>query len=205
MSSADPPDFADFLPAGFTTARLRLRVPTLADARPLVDGWASDPEATRYMLFPTYAAGDYAAADGFLGECLTAWRSRVGHRPWVVCRRDDPSDTPIGMLGVTPGRGAHAIEIGYILGRAAWGRGYASEAVGAVTAALVGEVGYWRVFATTHGDNLASQRVLAKAGFLREGTLRRYFVFPNAGPEPATCSLWSFTRDDLRTTFHRGD
>lgn len=199
----------DDLPATLTSARLRLRLPSLGDARALVDGWVCDTEATRFMLFPTYAPGDVAAVEAFLATCIAAWQRRSGHRPWVVCRADDESDTPIGMLGVTPGHGPGGSEIGYIFRRASWGQGFASEAVRAVVAVLVGQLGAWRVFATTHVDNRGSQGVLAKAGFTREGTLRRYHVFPNAWPgatpEPADCTLWSFTRDDLATTHHQRD
>jgi len=190
-------DHVTVLPTSFTTARLRLRLPTLADAPALIARWAGDPEVTRHMLFQTYAPGDIAAAEAFLATCLRAWDTHVGHQPWVISERGDPLAVPVGMLGVTTTRGGHAAEIGYVLTRSAWRKGYAPEALSAVTTALLRETALWRVFATTHNDNLASQRVLSKAGFVREGTLRRHLVFPNLGPEPATCTLWSFTRDDL--------
>jgi len=184
------------LPHSLDTARLHLRQPRLSDARMLIDHWAGDPEVARYMLFAVYPPDATALAESFLGACMSNWEHGVGHRPWVISERAAPA-IAIGMFGVSPGSGPHAWEVGYVLGRRWWGRGYASELVGAVTAILFSDPQVWRVFAPTHIDNAASQRVLAKCGFTREATLRRYFVFPAFGPEPQDCSLWSRTRDEL--------
>lgn len=58
-----------------------------------------------------------------------------------------------------------------------WGRGIATEAVRMATAAAFEE---WadleRVEAMADAENPASQRVLEKAGFVREAVLRRYLV-----------------------------
>jgi len=43
-----------------------------------------------------------------------------------------------------------------------------------------------------HPDNIASACVLAKAGFLREGVLRRHTCFPNIGlDEPQDVEIWA--------------
>jgi len=36
-------------------------------------------------------------------------------------------------------------------------------------------------------ENIASARVMEKAGLSREGVLRRWLVHPNLGPEPRDC------------------
>lgn len=195
MSTAPMP-MPDHLPRTLDTARLHLRQPRLSDARMLIDNWAGDPEVARYMLFATYAPDALSLADSFLGMCISNWQGGTGHRPWVISERAAP-DIAIGMFGVSPGSGPHAWEVGYVLGRRWWDKGYASELVRAVTAALFSDSRVWRVFAPTHVDNVASQRVLEKCGFSREATLRRYLVFPAFGSEPQDCSLWSRTRDDL--------
>lgn len=64
-------------------------------------------------------------------------------------------------------------EIGYWLGRAAWGRGIASDAVRAVTQYAFEQLGMHRVFAVPFATNAASCRVLEKAGYVREGFMRR--------------------------------
>jgi RimJ/RimL family protein N-acetyltransferase len=63
-------------------------------------------------------------------------------------------------------------EIGYWLGRAHWGRGIVSAAVRAVTDYAFRELDLLRVFAVPFVRNPASVRVLEKAGYQREGTMR---------------------------------
>jgi [ribosomal protein S5]-alanine N-acetyltransferase len=68
-------------------------------------------------------------------------------------------------------------EIGYWLGRAFWGRGIMTSAVRLVTAyAFAADPALQRVFALPFASNAASARVLEKAGYLREGTLRRSVI-----------------------------
>lgn len=64
-------------------------------------------------------------------------------------------------------------EIGYWLGEPFWGRGIITEALIAVTAAALRTHGLTRVFAVPYAWNLASFRVLEKAGYVREGVMRR--------------------------------
>lgn len=67
-------------------------------------------------------------------------------------------------------------EIGYWLGRAFWGRGVTSAALRAMTAYAFETFGLTRVFAVPFARNDASARVLEKAGYRREGVMRRSAV-----------------------------
>ncbi|MEM1219231.1 MAG: GNAT family N-acetyltransferase [Bacteroidota bacterium] len=60
-------------------------------------------------------------------------------------------------------------EIGYWLGEEFWGQGLTSEAVAAITTFAFTEIGLTSLTATTNQDNLASMRVLEKAGFQQIG------------------------------------
>lgn len=64
-------------------------------------------------------------------------------------------------------------ELGYWLGEEFWGRGIVSEAVPAMTRYAIEQHGLTRVYALPFAHNLASCRVLEKAGFALEGRLRR--------------------------------
>jgi RimJ/RimL family protein N-acetyltransferase len=64
-------------------------------------------------------------------------------------------------------------EIGYGVRRDARSQGYATEALVAVARWMLTEGGIQRAWLTANTDNLASIRVAEKAGFRREGTLRR--------------------------------
>jgi RimJ/RimL family protein N-acetyltransferase len=67
-------------------------------------------------------------------------------------------------------------EIGYWLAEPFWGRGIATEAVRALTAHAVAEHGLTRVYAVPFEWNVASHRVLDKAGYALEARLRRSAV-----------------------------
>ena len=67
-------------------------------------------------------------------------------------------------------------EIGYWLGREYWGRGIVSEAVSLATRHAFEVLGMKRVFALPFVRNAASHRVLAKAGYVLEGTMRHSAV-----------------------------
>lgn len=63
-------------------------------------------------------------------------------------------------------------EIGYWLGERCWGRGIVTEALTLVTLYAFRSCNLLRLFALPFADNVASARVLQKAGYVREGTLR---------------------------------
>jgi RimJ/RimL family protein N-acetyltransferase len=67
-------------------------------------------------------------------------------------------------------------EIGYWLGVDYWGRGIATEAVTLVTTWAFGAHGLLRIFAQPFAENRGSRRVLEKAGYALEGTMRRSAV-----------------------------
>ena len=67
-------------------------------------------------------------------------------------------------------------ELGYWLGEAFWNRGIMSAAVRAFTRYAFQQFSLTRVFAIPYATNVASQRVLEKAGYRREGTLRRSVI-----------------------------
>jgi RimJ/RimL family protein N-acetyltransferase len=84
------------------------------------------------------------------------------------------SGEPIGVAGVKhPGSGDKPRvmpRLGYWIGRPYWGRGHATEAVGALVAeAFARFPDAQRIGAGVFEDNPASQRVLEKLGFERIG------------------------------------
>lgn len=83
-----------------------------------------------------------------------------------------------GSVSLMPGKDIErtTAEIGYWLGRPFRGRGIATEAVRAATLYAFDQLGMHRVFAVPFGRNPASTRVLEKAGYVREGILRRSAV-----------------------------
>ncbi len=66
----------------------------------------------------------------------------------------------------------YSAEIGYWLGREYWGQGIATEAVKQLLDIAFGQCGLKRVFGDVYAHNIASQRVLEKNGFSREGIMK---------------------------------
>ena len=86
----------------------------------------------------------------------------------------DVGGEAVGGIGFVPGSDVErfSCEIGYWLSEDYWGRGIAGEALSLLTGHLFEHLNMLRVFALPFADNTGSIRVLEKAGYVREATLR---------------------------------
>ena len=84
----------------------------------------------------------------------------------------------IGTIGLVPGDdiARRTAEVGYWIGRAFWGRGIVVEALRATTTYAFDTLDLARVFAVPFATSAQSVRVLEKAGYVREGTMRHSAV-----------------------------
>ena len=110
-------------------------------------------------------------------------------------RRDDDAE-PVGWGGLQPLEQTAEIEVGYALGKAAWGRGFATEAARAVI-----EWGFHvraldRIVAVATPENEASRRVMVKLGMHYEGIKSRY------GHD---CAYYSLTPESFALRKHSRD
>ena len=87
----------------------------------------------------------------------------------------DVGDAAVGGISLHVGSDIERIgaELGYWLGEEFWGRGIATTAIGLVTNFAFSKRGLIRVFAIPFTTNTASCRALEKAGFEREGLMRK--------------------------------
>ena len=87
----------------------------------------------------------------------------------------------VGSIGAFRQENIHGktAEIGYYIAEAYWGRGIGTSAVRQMCAFLFSNTDILRIFAEPFAYNLASSRVLEKAGFSFEGTLRKNAVKNN--------------------------
>jgi RimJ/RimL family protein N-acetyltransferase len=157
-----------------------MTVPVLRTERLILRGWRvddrapfaamnADPEVTRWV-------GDGApldaAASGELVERITEhWRAR-GFGLWAVEERDGGAFVGFAGLAVPWFLPAvlPAVEVGWRLAPAAWGRGYATEAGAAALVHAFGDLGLAEVIATIFPANTASIRVAEKLGLTAAGT-----------------------------------
>ena len=83
-------------------------------------------------------------------------------------------DKAIGSIGVFRQDNIHSrtAEMGYYIGELYWGKGYMTAIVKQVCDYIFQNTDIIRIFAEPFAHNIASCRVLEKAGFQYEGTLR---------------------------------
>ena len=90
---------------------------------------------------------------------------------WIIYLKDK---TPVGMIGVhTQDDKNYSCIIGYQIHPKYQNNGYCTEALKEVARFLIKEVGYYRLVCEYEDNNIASKRVMEKAGFIYEGTNRR--------------------------------
>ena len=93
---------------------------------------------------------------------------------WVM--RSLPDERFIGVCDLSEIDRRHKrAEVGFMLGRDAWGEGYASEAVQTVVSYAATQ-GLRRLLARTHLGNRRSDSLLEKLGFKEEGLLRGHVL-----------------------------
>jgi RimJ/RimL family protein N-acetyltransferase len=176
------------LPVAVDTPRLRLRPPTRADADAVFQRYASDAEVTRYLSWPRHLT--VADTLAFIDASEREW-SASGAGPYLAFGRDGGLVGSTGIHLETPYRAF----TGYVLARDGWGRGLATELARCMAELAFELPGLSRLYAVCHVEHDASARVLEKAGFEREGVLRRFAVFPNLGSaDPADVILYARVR-----------
>ena len=150
------------------TERLILRRYTETDAEPMYANWASDPEVSKYLTWPPHSSVEVTKS------LVTDWITRYenpDYYNWVI-ELKETGEVVGNISGVEVIEKIEAIEIGYCMGKAWWGRGIMPEALCAVMNYLFDEVEMNRVYARHDVNNPKSGRVMQKAGMKYEGTMR---------------------------------
>lgn len=142
-------------PPHLETERLILRRPVPGDA-PAIQRLAGDWEVARYTARIPHPYPEGAA------ERWIATLADEDDMVFAVERRDDGAF--LGCCGIMV-EADGAAEVGYWIGRPFWGRGYATEALGAVVGMAFDRLGVDRVRASAMPANRASIRVQEKVGF----------------------------------------
>lgn len=151
------------------TSRLVLRPFVKEDAEAMYRNWASDPEVTNFLTWPTYTSVDTAH------EILDIWTKQYSaptFYQWAIELKE--IGQPIGSISVVNyDDRVDMVEIGFCIGKKWWGRGIMTESFRAVIDYLFAEVGVQRIEAGHDPNNPASGAVQEKCGLKYEGTFRR--------------------------------
>ena len=151
------------------TEHLVLRPFIPEDAPVMYRNWASDPEVTKYLTWPTHS--DIAVSQWVVNDWVSHYGEETFYQ-WAIVPK--ALGEPIGSISaVKVNDTAQWVEIGYCIGRNWWHRGYVSEAVRALIRFFFEEVGVGRICARHDPRNPNSGAVMRKCGLVYEGTLRR--------------------------------
>lgn len=150
------------------TPRLILRQAVMEDAVPMFNNWASDPEVTKFLTWPTYQKVD--TAHSILEMWINAYE-KANFYQWMIELKE--IHEPIGSISVVHLRDDIAqAEIGYCIGQRWWHKGIMTEALEAVINYLFAEAGMNRIEAKHDPNNPHSGGVMKKCGMKYEGTSR---------------------------------
>jgi RimJ/RimL family protein N-acetyltransferase len=144
------------------TSRLRLRELAARDLD-FVASMLGDPEVMRH--YPSVYTREQA--EQWI-ERQRARYARDGHGLWLAEERE--SGAPLGQIGLLLQSvdGVDEPEVGYLLARRFWGRGFATEAAAAVRDHAFGALGKPRVISLIRPANLPSQAVAQRLGMRAE-------------------------------------
>jgi ribosomal-protein-alanine N-acetyltransferase len=163
------------------TERLKLTPVTEADGL-LIHPIMADPEVMAHM--DSVAIDDPDVVEAFVhGQLIEMANEQAFY--WSVWLNQDQRYLGSVDLSDIDWR-HHRAEVGFILGKDAWGKGFGYEAVQAVMGHAA-TLGLKRLWARTHVGNLASEALLRKLGFEEEGHLRGHIARDG---ERRDCRLW---------------
>ncbi|WP_306394288.1 GNAT family N-acetyltransferase [Telluria beijingensis] len=178
MHHADFPDLS--------TERLRLRTLRADDAPDLLALYA-DPEVMRHWIHPPWTA--LAQAQAAINEAGRDLASGAALHLAIIA---GPGDRLAGSCALYDIAHEHRrATLGYLLAETYWGQGLAREALGLLLGHGFATLGLERIEAEVTPHNLASQSVLARLGFRREGRLHARW---RVGGATRDVDLWALLR-----------
>jgi RimJ/RimL family protein N-acetyltransferase len=153
-----------------TQPRVNLRPAAPRDAD-LLRQWRSEPSVRRYQPLNELPTAQLRAdvASQRIGDL---YRGRGEKFQWIV----EVNGQPAGWITLVVSNWEHGLaEVGYALSTVFQNRGLMTDALEMLIDDLFHNTLLERVEARCATENVASQRVLEKAGFQREGLLKGYF------------------------------
>jgi ribosomal-protein-alanine N-acetyltransferase len=169
-----------------TTERLTLRPLSVADALALFAA-RGDADVMRYWDWPAQTSVEQV--ENIIADHVPEVAD--GNVLWwaVALTPDGPA---IGECDLSEIDHRHRrAEVGFLFNRAYWGNGYAYEAMQAVIAYAFEDLKLERLWARCHAGNAASQRLLMRLGFSKEGTLKRHIWRDGEGRD---CEIYGLLR-----------
>jgi ribosomal-protein-alanine N-acetyltransferase len=148
------------------TDRLFLRKFRLDDVQDVFE-YCREPETARFVTWDAHKTPEDTLR--FLQWATDRYKTGEPG-DWAIM--DKATGHIIGSIGlVNTEQGNRCCEVGYVIGRDHWGKGFTTEALQRLVRFLFEECGFNRVQAMCCEENAGSSRVLEKGGFRYEGLL----------------------------------
>lgn len=176
------------LPDHIATERLSLHRLRYEDAEEIFYTYASKPEVTRFVSWPTHLS--LKDTKSFLRYAINAWDSGTDYSFAVRLKE---SNRLIGSIGVINENGK--LQFGYVFSPTQWNKGYATEVCLHLMGVLRNQQGVYRIQSFVDAENVSSAKVLIKSGLVEEARLARWFRFVNQGNEAKDCILFKLPLD----------
>ena len=152
-------------------AHVTLRAAYPGDAE-LLMRWRAEPSVRRYQPLGRFSLS-HLASELTEQRMDHLYRGRGDKFQWII--RCDGK--PAGWITLVVTNWDHGLaETGYALSTSYQNQGLMAQALDLLLADLFLNTSLARIEARCAADNVASQKVLEKVGFRREGRLRSYFI-----------------------------
>ena len=176
------------LPDHIVTERLSLRRLRYEDAEEIFYTYASKPEVTRFVSWPTHQT--LQDTNAFLRYAINGWDNGTDYSFAIRLRE---GGRLIGSIGVINDDGK--LQFGYVFSPTQWNKGYATEVCLSLVSILRNQKGVYRIQSFVDAENVSSARVLIKSGLVEEARLVRWFRFVNQNNEAKDCILFKLPLD----------
>ena len=171
----------------FQSERLQARPICKDDAEFMFENWTQELDIAKYMTWKPHQ--EIQETNNFIDTCTDDWDKNT--YTWIL--ESKQSKEILGSFAAR--RNEYKLDVGYLLIKEAWGKGYMTEIMEAFIEEAFKVEGVLRIGAVCDVENPASKRVMEKAGMSFEGLLKKWLIHPNMGDTPRDCFCLSIVKN----------
>lgn len=171
--------------------RLIFRKLKESDAFDMYNNWCNCDDVTRYLPWNTHKSIEDTKE--ILNIWINDYQNPFTYR-WIIIEKND--NTPIGTIDVVNKDIDNKVfEIGHCYSKKYWHQGYATESLSRIISFLFEETNVDLITAKHNGNNIASGKVMQKAGMKYDGTLRERITDKITGQKDSLV-YYSITKEE---------
>ena len=166
------------------TPRLLLRRMRVSDRDDMYD-YAKREEVTRYLLWKSHKTRDHTSR--YLNYVVSLYKTGEFFDFAIEYKENRKMIGTCGLASVDPKN--DSVEIGYVLSPDYWGKGIATEALGAILRFAFCDMRVNRAEARYMAENEPSRRVMEKCNMTFEGVQRQKIFVKEKYRDVGVCSI----------------